>query len=52
MKDAGPIRSLAARYYTDPEVFKIEQAGVLAQTWQFACHVSELQGVGDYYACD
>ena len=52
MKDAGPIRSLAARYYTDPEVFKIEQAGVLAQTWHFACHVSELQGVGDYYAFD
>ena len=50
MKDTGPIRSLAARYYTDPEVFKIEQAGLLAQTWQFACHVSDLQNVGDYFA--
>jgi len=25
-----PIHSLAARYYTDPEVFKVEQSGVLA----------------------
>ena len=52
MSNNGPIRSLEARYYTDPEIFKIEQAGLLAQTWQFACHVSELQNIGDYYAFD
>ena len=31
-----PVRSLEARYYTDPEIFRLEQAGLLARTWQFA----------------
>ena len=44
-----PIHSLAARYYTDPEVFKVEQSGVLARTWQFAGHVSDLKEPGDYF---
>ncbi|MEM8655007.1 MAG: Rieske 2Fe-2S domain-containing protein, partial [Pseudomonadota bacterium] len=44
----GPIRSLAARYYTDPEVFKLETGGLLARTWQFGCHASELAETGDY----
>jgi len=43
-----PIRSLAARYYTDPQVFALENAGLLAKTWQFGCHASELEKVGDY----
>lgn len=50
MEGSGPISSLAARYYTDPEVFKVEVDGVLSKTWQFACHASELENVGDYYA--
>ena len=44
----GPIRSLAARYYTDPEVFRLETEGLLARTWQYGCHTSELAGTGDY----
>ncbi len=43
-----PIRSLAARYYTDPEVFRIETDGVLARTWQFGCHTSDIPAAGDY----
>ena len=43
-----PIRSLAARYYTDRQVFKVENAGLLAKTWQFGCHASELAETGDY----
>ena len=43
-----PIRSLAARYYTDPHVFKQETGGLLARTWQFGCHASELAQTGDY----
>ena len=43
-----PLRSLAARYYTDPQVFEIETAGLLARTWQFGCHASELTDIGDY----
>lgn len=42
--------SLDARYYTAPEIFKIEQNGVLARTWQFATHSSELENTGDYFA--
>ncbi|WP_299725867.1 aromatic ring-hydroxylating dioxygenase subunit alpha [uncultured Tateyamaria sp.] len=45
---SGPIRSMAARYYTDPEVFRIECAGLLARTWQFGCHVSDVAEPGDY----
>jgi len=42
------IRSLDARYYTDPEVFRAEHQGLLARTWQFGCHVSDLSGPGAY----
>ena len=43
-----PIKSLAARYYTDPQIYKAEKAGLLARTWQFGCHASELSNTGDY----
>ncbi|MEM9715502.1 MAG: aromatic ring-hydroxylating dioxygenase subunit alpha [Pseudomonadota bacterium] len=45
-----PIKSLDARYYTDPQVFEIEMNGLFAKTWQFACHASEVANPGDYYA--
>lgn len=44
----APVRSLDARYYTDPAVFAKEKAGLLARTWQFACHESQLRAPGDY----
>lgn len=43
-----PIRSLDARYYTDVQMFRQEIEGVLARTWQFGCHVSDVAGPGDY----
>ncbi len=43
------LHSLEARYYTDPEIFRIEQAGVLARTWQFAGHESQIENPGDYF---
>lgn len=43
-------RSLEARYYTDPAVYQQEMAGLLARTWQFAGHVSQIPNVGDYFA--
>jgi len=46
------IRALEARYYTDPAIFEAEEAGLFARTWQFACHASQLQEVGDYVAFD
>jgi len=48
----APIRSLAARYYTDPQVFQVETQGLLAKTWQFGCHASELENPGDYATFD
>jgi phenylpropionate dioxygenase-like ring-hydroxylating dioxygenase large terminal subunit len=44
-----PIRSLEARYYTDPEIFRIERSGLLARTWQFAGHASLAEKPGDYF---
>jgi len=48
-KHAEPLRSLEAHFYTDPEIFKIEQKGLLARTWQFAGHVSQVENIGDYF---
>ena len=47
-----PTLSLAAKYYTDPEVFKLETNGLLARTWQFAGHASQLKESGDYFTFD
>ena len=44
-----PLRSLDARYYTDPQVYEVERAGLLSQTWQFAGHTSQLKEAGDYF---
>ena len=46
---ATPPQSLAGRYYTDPEIFRLEQSGLLARTWQMACHASEVANPGDYH---
>ncbi len=50
MKDAATVRSLAARYYTDPAVHAAEMQGLFARTWQFACHASAVREPGDYHA--
>ncbi len=47
-EDISPVRSLDARYYTDPAIWAAEKQGLLARTWQYAGHVSELQTPGDY----
>ncbi|MEM9205205.1 MAG: aromatic ring-hydroxylating dioxygenase subunit alpha [Pseudomonadota bacterium] len=44
----APIRSLEARYYTDPAIYDRECQTVLASTWQFACHSGEIENPGDY----
>ena len=46
---SSPVRSLEARYYTDPAVFHLENTGLLRRTWQFAGHVSQLGRPGDYF---
>ena len=47
--DATPVISLDARYYTDPEVFRVESEGLFKKTWQFAGHVSQVENTGDYF---
>ncbi|NKC15569.1 MAG: Rieske 2Fe-2S domain-containing protein [Gammaproteobacteria bacterium] len=47
---APVIRALAARYYTDPSVYEAERERLLARTWQFAGHASQLANPGDYFA--
>ncbi len=46
----APIHSLDARYYTDPAIFAAECEGLLARTWQFAGHTSQVENPGDYFA--
>ncbi len=48
--DVPVVRSLEARYYTDPEAFRAERDGLLSRTWQFAGHSSQLRDAGDYFA--
>lgn len=47
-----PTLSLAAKYYTDPGVFKLETNGLFARTWQFAGHASQLKETGEYFTFD
>ena len=46
----NPVHSLAAKYYTDPDIFKNEKTGLLCKTWQFAGHASRLEKTGDYFS--
>ena len=43
-----PIHALNARDYTDPMVFDVETAGVLAKTWQLSCHATGFIETGAY----
>ena len=47
---ARPVRSLDARYYTDPDIYAQEMRGLFASTWQFAGHVSQVAETGAYFA--
>lgn len=44
-----PVRSLEARYYTDPAIYASEMDGLLSRTWQFAGHSSQVENPGDYF---
>ena len=46
----APVTALAARYYTDPEIYEREKRAVHFRTWQYACHQSEIEKPGDYLA--
>ncbi len=44
-----PVRTLAARYYTDPGIYTREMDGLLSRTWHFAGHASLVARPGDYF---
>lgn len=52
MNAQTPVLSLDARYYTDPEIYRMEKTGLLARTWQFAGHASQLKNTGDYFTLE
>lgn len=45
----APVHALEGRYYTDPDIFKIECNGLFRRTWQFAGHISQVPTIGDYF---
>ncbi len=46
----APQRAMAPEVYLDPAVFAAERDAVLARSWQYACHASELADPGDFVA--
>ena len=58
MEDARPIRELIAcqrpgwtlerRFYTDPEIYKLEIDQIVMRNWIFAGHQSQLENPGDF----
>ncbi|WP_404325299.1 aromatic ring-hydroxylating dioxygenase subunit alpha [Cobetia sp. UIB-001] len=44
-----PIRALDPKYYTDSAFFEKERQTLLASTWQYASHVSQIPNSGDYF---
>ncbi len=43
------VRSLEARYYTDPAVWAAEQEGLFARAWTYAGHEAQARNPGDYF---
>lgn len=48
-KTESPVRTLEPRYYLDPDIYQQEQNNVLAKTWQYAGHISQIRDPGDYF---
>ncbi len=47
--NTGPIQALEPKYYTDSAIFEKEKQTLLATTWQFAGHESQIPKSGDYF---
>ena len=48
--NTGPVHALGSVHYTDPDRFALEQERVFRRTWQYAGHLSQIPGAGDYFA--
>jgi len=49
MTNNQPTLALSAKHYTDASIYEAERSNVLANTWQFAGHASQLKNPGDYF---
>jgi carnitine monooxygenase subunit len=49
--DAERSYVLPPNYYTDPAIWEREKQAIFYKAWNFAGHVSQLRGVGDYITC-
>ena len=46
------LRALHAEYYVSEDVFAEERERLFFKSWQYACHISELDQPGDYVTTD
>ena len=42
------LRALAAEYYISEEIYAQEKENLFFKSWQYACHVSEIEAPGSY----
>jgi carnitine monooxygenase subunit len=49
--DASYSYTLPANYYVSPEIYRKELEVVFARSWNFACHISQVQEPGQYVRC-
>lgn len=50
--DAAESWTLPGSFYYDPAIYQHELKAIFYQTWQYACHVSQLANSGDYVVRD
>ena len=50
--DPNRSYSLPGRYYFDPEIFELEKERILYRSWQYVCHMSQLEQTGSYSVTD
>jgi phenylpropionate dioxygenase-like ring-hydroxylating dioxygenase large terminal subunit len=50
--DIASAWSLPARFYTDPEVFAIEQGRIFGHSWQLVGHRDQLEKPGDFFTTE
>ncbi|WP_340539261.1 aromatic ring-hydroxylating oxygenase subunit alpha [Nocardioides sp. GXZ039] len=41
-------KTLPVEFYTDPEIYRLEQELIFAKSWSYACHESQVAKPGDY----
>ncbi len=45
------VWTLPAQWYSDAEVFRLEQERIFRSAWQYAGHIRQVERPGDYFTC-